>query len=682
MATPVVPTISPASRTFSTATTCDISIGTGYQLGDRIHYTTDGSEVTTNSDYVISNRTPQISILPGATRVVRAKSYRAGSGLSAEATVTYTYVDLNTAPVFSPLQASNLGSYLQGTTGSIRIRVNDDALPNNTLTYSIAQGALPTGLSLDSATGIISGTVTGSPGTYTFKIEASDGDKSTIRPNDFTITVAANPYAPPLSLPFIPSTLLDARVDLRVRTLFQTSPTTASMLVTWGKFGIADCQNTVIHMLTVRRGATVLPEFPIQFIEDNAYNNRYSYIIKDWDLTQDYVVSILINYNYLQEIKISKKVTVVESKSAIFNENQTICKFTNKAAGIGVKIMSCQLNLDRDIRNVLVYKLEGRQHPLQELSIAAIRSVPIQVTLPSQLSDYTGAVIGGVYTTPITQDQFNSIFSDRKSVIASITYRDSDANYIEETNQSIITYTPKKKIYEVDSFAGLSKSVHNLRDVLYYAATEDKYYRYRETPVHVPLQGYSSLPSPRQQWLELKDIDRDMDGTFMLYVPVVKCKVTTTAEISFSVRNSSGDYLLYSTPITTNTFSTYIQASYPGASIMRENSEHTDTTVASDKWYTYETVIEFWDGVRFSVGRKAVRREVVSDTVLSSKVTLDNLSIPINGNGTLTEYDFQSGISPKMRAYFSYNKADFDGYFITKAIEKHCGCDWPEACNG
>lgn len=61
-----------------------------------------------------------------------------------------------------------------------------------TTTYSIASGGLPSGVSLNSSTGVISGTPTaGSAGSYDFVVRATNGTGETIDTNTLTITVEA-----------------------------------------------------------------------------------------------------------------------------------------------------------------------------------------------------------------------------------------------------------------------------------------------------------------------------------------------------------------------------------------------------------------------------------------------------------------------------------------------------------
>lgn len=77
-------------------------------------------------------------------------------------------------------------SYLQGSV-NISLVATDSESPN--LTYSISSGSLPSGVTLNSSSGVISGTIPyiNNTTTYSFSVSASDGVESSVRP--FTILV-------------------------------------------------------------------------------------------------------------------------------------------------------------------------------------------------------------------------------------------------------------------------------------------------------------------------------------------------------------------------------------------------------------------------------------------------------------------------------------------------------------
>jgi hypothetical protein len=89
---------------------------------------------------------------------------------------------INDSPVWSTSSGS-LGTYSSSV--NIQLAATDDE--SNTITYSVTSGSLPTGLSLSSS-GLISGTVTATPATYTFTVSASDGI-NTGQTRSFSITV-------------------------------------------------------------------------------------------------------------------------------------------------------------------------------------------------------------------------------------------------------------------------------------------------------------------------------------------------------------------------------------------------------------------------------------------------------------------------------------------------------------
>lgn len=66
-----------------------------------------------------------------------------------------------------------------------------------TLTYSISSGALPAGLSLNTATGAITGTPTGATGTASFAVKVTDSSTAGPVPATQPLTLLINPTAPP-----------------------------------------------------------------------------------------------------------------------------------------------------------------------------------------------------------------------------------------------------------------------------------------------------------------------------------------------------------------------------------------------------------------------------------------------------------------------------------------------------
>jgi hypothetical protein len=110
-----------------------------------------------------------------------------GSGLAA--TLASALTTSNEPPVFTE-SAGNLGSAFNTVSATFDGGATD--ADGDTITYSISSGALPTGLSINSSTGSITGTPSGNAlGDYTFTVLAATDSLSSTR--EFTITIADLP---------------------------------------------------------------------------------------------------------------------------------------------------------------------------------------------------------------------------------------------------------------------------------------------------------------------------------------------------------------------------------------------------------------------------------------------------------------------------------------------------------
>jgi len=93
---------------------------------------------------------------------------------------------INDSPVWSTSSGS-LGTFGNFSSVSVQLAATDDE--SNALTYAVSSGSLPGGLSLSSS-GLISGTMSANPATYTFTISVSDGI-NTASTRSFSIIVPA-----------------------------------------------------------------------------------------------------------------------------------------------------------------------------------------------------------------------------------------------------------------------------------------------------------------------------------------------------------------------------------------------------------------------------------------------------------------------------------------------------------
>jgi hypothetical protein len=113
---------------------------------------------------------------------VRVRRFNAGGALGSTATLTFTTEAAPSppppppppppstpAPVFSDATVAN---------GILGVSYSDGVVANNTISYAIASGSLPPGISLNTSTGAITGTPT-QQGSFTFAITASGNGGST-----------------------------------------------------------------------------------------------------------------------------------------------------------------------------------------------------------------------------------------------------------------------------------------------------------------------------------------------------------------------------------------------------------------------------------------------------------------------------------------------------------------------
>jgi hypothetical protein len=104
--------------------------------------------------------------------------------------VLYETLGVNDAPIWST-SAGSLGTFTELDVISITTAVSDTTdSTNSPLQYTLVSGSLPAGLSLNSTTGVISGTATNAltNTTYSFTLGASDS-RNTVQTRAFSITI-------------------------------------------------------------------------------------------------------------------------------------------------------------------------------------------------------------------------------------------------------------------------------------------------------------------------------------------------------------------------------------------------------------------------------------------------------------------------------------------------------------
>lgn len=107
------------------------------------------------------------------------------TGVVGTATITPFSVSVSAPPPPAPV----FGDSTVASSAIVGVVYNDEVTASNSPTYSVFSGSLPTGLTLNTSTGAITGTPT-TPGVFTFVIRASNGGGS-VNTGTLTITVTS-----------------------------------------------------------------------------------------------------------------------------------------------------------------------------------------------------------------------------------------------------------------------------------------------------------------------------------------------------------------------------------------------------------------------------------------------------------------------------------------------------------
>jgi hypothetical protein len=177
------PTVSSISPTTSFTANEDITItGTGFASGATVKFIgNDGTEytspsVTVNSSTSITAQTPNTALTasnePYDIKVTNPSNL---TGLGID------LLDAGSSPTFSTASGS-LGTVTEGASASFSVSATDPD-SGQTVSYSVQSGSLPSGLSLNSSSGAITGTAptVSADTTSSFTIRASAGGDTTDR---------------------------------------------------------------------------------------------------------------------------------------------------------------------------------------------------------------------------------------------------------------------------------------------------------------------------------------------------------------------------------------------------------------------------------------------------------------------------------------------------------------------
>ena len=183
---PTVASISP-STIENTQTSITIT-GTNYVNGATVNAISTTGAIFTADTVTFNSATSisaQFTLATDGTYFIRVENPDGLAGRSSSALLT-----VSDTPTWTTA-AGSLGSMAAGAAANFTIAATGDS----TIAYSIASGALPGGLSLNSSTGAITGTESGATAetTYNFTARATDAEAQTAdRAFSITVTVGIN----------------------------------------------------------------------------------------------------------------------------------------------------------------------------------------------------------------------------------------------------------------------------------------------------------------------------------------------------------------------------------------------------------------------------------------------------------------------------------------------------------
>ena len=186
---PTVTVVSPTFVNTDTAGNITFTItGSNFSSGAVTKFIANDATEITASTTTVTNSTTISAVIARSSFVNAKEPYDVkiinGSGLSA---TLDNQISVDLTPTWSTASGS-LGSFTRGSSVSVSVLATD--ADSDAITYSVASGTLPTGLSLNSSTGAITGTApnVASDTTNTFTLRATANGVSVDR--EFSITTS------------------------------------------------------------------------------------------------------------------------------------------------------------------------------------------------------------------------------------------------------------------------------------------------------------------------------------------------------------------------------------------------------------------------------------------------------------------------------------------------------------
>jgi hypothetical protein len=181
-APPLISSISPS--TITNAQTAIVITGAGFKAGANVVVVSSaGTTIQADSVTYVNSTTinATFTISTDTTYFIKVTNQDGYIGLSSTALLTVSD---------NPVWSTTAGA-LSTATSSEAYTTTVSATSDSSITYSLLSGSLPTGITLNSSTGVISGTSTvGSTTTYNFTIRATD-QEAQVSDRAFSIMVAS-----------------------------------------------------------------------------------------------------------------------------------------------------------------------------------------------------------------------------------------------------------------------------------------------------------------------------------------------------------------------------------------------------------------------------------------------------------------------------------------------------------
>ena len=168
--------------------------GTGFSSGGTISFV--GSSAEFNATTTTFNSTTQVTaVAPKASFLNAQEPYKVKftSSTGVSGTSSTGLINVDNAPTWTTGAGQIGGNIFEGESVSTTVAASD--AEGDTVAYSVSSGSLPSGLSINSGTGAITGTAPNVSGdtTSSFDLRATAGSKTTDR--SFTIIIKDNPLA-------------------------------------------------------------------------------------------------------------------------------------------------------------------------------------------------------------------------------------------------------------------------------------------------------------------------------------------------------------------------------------------------------------------------------------------------------------------------------------------------------